>query len=50
MKKTKKQLENEIVHRNEIKELTTRLESIYLGGGKDKLAKQRKNGKFSETQ
>ena len=47
MKKTKKQLENEIVHRNEIKELTTRLESIYLGGGKDKLDKQRKNGKLT---
>lgn len=47
MKKTKKQLENEIHHRNAIKELQSILGEVYLGGGKNRLEKKRSEGKLT---
>ena len=47
MKKTKKQLENEIHHRNAVKELQTILGEVYLGGGKKRLEKKRSEGKLT---
>jgi len=47
MKKTKKQLENEINHRNAVKELQSILEEVYLGGGKNRLEKKRSEGKLT---
>jgi len=47
MKKTKKQLENEIHHRNAVKELQSILGEVYLGGGKNRLEKKRSEGKLT---
>ena len=47
MKKTKKQLENEIHHRNAVKELQSILGEVYLGGGKKRLEKKRSEGKLT---
>ncbi len=47
MKKTKKQLENEIHHRNALKELQSILGEVYLGGGKKRLEKKRLEGKLT---
>ena len=47
MKKTKRQLENEIHHRNAIKELQSILGEVYLGGGKKRLEKKRSEGKLT---
>jgi acetyl-CoA carboxylase carboxyltransferase component len=47
MKKTKKQLENEIHHRNSVKELQSILGEVYLGGGKKRLEKKRSEGKLT---
>ena len=47
MKKTKKQLENEIHHRNAVKELQSILGEVYLGGGKKRLEKKRSEGKLN---
>ena len=47
MKKTKKQLENEIHHRNAVKELQSILGEVYLGGGKNRLEKKRTEGKLT---
>ena len=46
-KKTKKQLENEITHRNAVKELNTVLNKVYLGGGTKRLDKKRAEGKLT---
>ena len=47
MKKTKKQLENEIHHRNSVKELQSILGEVYLGGGKKRLEKKKSEGKLT---
>ena len=47
MKKTKKQLENEIHHRNAVKELQSILGEVCLGGGKNRLEKKRSEGKLT---
>ena len=47
MKKTKKQLENEIHHRNAVKELHSILGEVYLGGGKNRLEKKRSEGRLT---
>jgi len=47
MKKTKKQLENEIHHRNSVKELQSILGEVYLGGGKKRLEKKNSEGKLT---
>ena len=47
MKKTKKQLENEIHHRNAVKELQSILGEVYLGGGKKRLEKKRSEEKLT---
>ena len=47
MKKTKKQLENEIHHHNAVKELQSILGEVYLGGGKNRLEKKRSEGKLT---
>jgi acetyl-CoA carboxylase carboxyltransferase component len=47
MKKTKKQLENEIHHRNAVKELQSILGEVYLGGGENRLEKKRSEGKLT---
>jgi 3-methylcrotonyl-CoA carboxylase beta subunit len=47
MKKTKKQLENEIHHRNAVKELQSILGEVYIGGGKNRLEKKRSEGKLT---
>jgi len=47
MKKTKKQLENEIHHHNSVKELQSILGEVYLGGGKKRLEKKKSEGKLT---